>query len=397
MLARSLSARARYPDAFMSEGAGNPANSDGPGRPLSKPTLTTLSRAVEHYATKVGPDALVVSTFQRSTYFARSAARYAAMAAVGVTTVAAYSGELVDTPGVTSVLLDEHHPLAAEWGTLLLSPAMSVYVGGRDLVVLDESSLDMQSGRRFLASLTFDQDEVADHGDRYVAMLSDRLDRTMADRLAEAVADCRRRGPTAGLGAIAAATAVLVNRLEEQHRTLAATRDALLAETERADIDPLTGLLNRSGLERWLGTDPTRPSNVELPSTGLILVDLDDFKAVNDRHGHSVGDSLLAEIGIAVRTSVRPGDVVCRWGGDEFVVLCPGATDDDLLSIADRLVGAVGAVRVGDARVTASVGCQGSSRHPFPIAAADDALYRAKAAGGGTRRLAESADGPPVG
>lgn len=366
-------------------------------RPLSKPTLTTLSRAVEHYATKVGSDALVVSTFQRSAYFTRSAARYATMAAAGVTTVAAYAGDLVDVPGVTSVLLDEHHPLAAEWGTLLLSPAMSVYVGGRDLVVLDESSLDMQSGRRFLASLTFDHGRVAEHGDRYAALLAGRLDRTMADRLAEAVAGCRRNGPTTDEDAIAAATSVLVHRLEEQHRTLAATRDALLAETERADIDPLTGLLNRSGLERWLGTDPTRPSTDEIPATGLILVDLDDFKAVNDRHGHSTGDALLAEIGIAVRSSVRPGDVVCRWGGDEFVVLCPGATDDDLLSIADRLVEAVGAVRVGDARVTASVGCQASSRHPFPIAAADDALYRAKAAGGCTRRLAESADGPPVG
>jgi len=381
----------------MSEGADNPANSDGPGRPLSKPTLTTLSRAIEHYATKVGPDAIVVSTFQRSTYFTRSAARYAAMAAAGVTTVAAYAGELVDVPGVTSVSLDDDHPLAAEWATLLLSPTMSVYVGGRDLLVLDESSLDVQSGRRFLARLTFDHDEVAVHGDRYLAMLGDRLDRATADRLAEAVAGCRGRGPAAGLEAIAAATAVLVNRLEDQHRTLASTRDALLAETERADIDALTGLLNRSGLERWLGADPTQPSDEELPATGLILVDLDDFKSVNDRHGHSVGDALLAEIGIAIRSSVRPGDVVCRWGGDEFIVLCPGATDDDLLSIADRLVEAVGAVRIGTARVTASVGCQASSHHPFPIAAADDALYRAKAAGGCTRRLADPATGRAAG
>jgi diguanylate cyclase (GGDEF)-like protein len=366
-------------------------------RPLSKPTLTTLSRAIEHYATKVGPDALVVSTFQRSAYFTRSAARYAAMSDAGVTTVAVYSGESVDVPGVASLLLDEHHPLVAEWGTLLLSPSMSVYLGGRDLVVLDESSLDVQSGRRFLASLTFDHVQVAELGDRFAALLEGHIDRATTDRLTGAVDDFRRRGPSAGQEAIAAATTVLVQRLEEQHRAIAATRDALLAETERADIDPLTGLLNRSGLERWLGTDPTRPSAEELPATALILVDLDDFKSVNDRHGHGTGDALLAEIGIAVRGSIRPGDVVCRWGGDEFVVLCPGATDGDLLSIADRLVEAVGATRVGDARVTASVGCQTSSRHPFPIAAADDALYRAKAAGGSTRWLAEPDDEPPVG
>ncbi len=361
----------------------------GVGQPLSKPTLTTLSRAVEHYAARIGSDAVLVSTFQRAHYFAQSAERYASLAASGVTAVVAYAGDQVVVPGVRSVVLDDDHPLASEWGTLLLSTSMSVYVGGDDLVVLDESSLDVESGRRFRAHLTFDHEAVTDHAQRYVDLLGGGLDRTTAERLVEAIADCRHLGPSSGQQAIAAATAVLVQRLEDQQRTLAVTRDALLAETERADIDALTGLLNRSGLERWLGADPTRVSTTELPPTGLILVDLDDFKAVNDRHGHAVGDELLANIGISIRGSIRPGDVVCRWGGDEFVVLCPGASDDDLTSIADRLVASIAEVRVGGASVTASVGCQPSSRHPFPIAAADDALYRAKAAGGSTRVLSD--------
>jgi diguanylate cyclase (GGDEF)-like protein len=369
--------------------AGNPPTAPGVGQPLSKPTLTTLSRAIERYALSIGPGAVVVSTFQRSGYFARSAPRYSTLAGAGVTTVAVYAGERFDAPGVHSVVLSDDHPLATEWGTLLLSSSLAVFVGGQDLVALDESSLTVESGRRFLARLTFDHATVVEHGERYLSQFGDSLDVDTAATLAAAVAACRRRLPSEDERAMAAATSVLVERLEQQQRTLAVTRDALLAETERADIDPLTGLLNRSGLERWLGVDPTTATDAELPPTGLILVDLDDFKRVNDRFGHTVGDELLANVGIAVRGSVRPGDVVCRWGGDEFVVLCPGASDADLVSIGDRLVEAIEAVSVGGAVVTASVGCQSSSRHPFPIAAADDAMFRAKSSGGGTRVLAD--------
>ncbi|MBM3663897.1 MAG: diguanylate cyclase [Actinobacteria bacterium] len=353
--------------------------------PISKPTLSTLSRAIEQYAMNIGDGAVVLSTFQRSSYYAKSAHRYGALATAGVTTVAAYAGTEQRTPGVRSVVLADHDPLALEWATLLLSPSLSVFVGGTDLVALDESSLSVESGRRFLARLTFDHAAVVRHGERYLDQLGPSMDPGTAALLADAVEQCRNRQPSDNEIALSAATSVLVERLEKQQRTIAVTRDALLAETERADIDPLTGLLNRSGLERWLGVDPTDPGTTELPPFALIIVDLDDFKAVNDRFGHPCGDELLANVGIAVRSSVRPGDVVCRWGGDEFVVLCPGASDDDLASIGDRLVDAIAAVDVDGASVTASVGCQRTSRHPFPIDAADDALYRAKAAGGSTR------------
>ncbi len=357
-------------------------------RPLSKPTLSTLSRAIEQYALSIGEGAVVVSTFQRAQYFSGSASRYGALAEAGVTAIAVYSGTEHTVPGVHAAVLADDHPIATEWGTLLLSPSLSVFVGGQDLVTFDESALSVEAGRRFMARLTFDHAAVVGHGERYLDQLGPLLDRSAAASLAAAVEDLRRRTPSEDERAMAAATAVLVERLEHQQRTLAVTRDALLAETERADIDPLTGLLNRSGLERWLGVDPTSPSSAELPAAGLILIDLDDFKLVNDRFGHTVGDELLANVGIAVRASVRPGDVVCRWGGDEFVVLCPGVDDDDLAAIGDRLVEAISEVSVGGARATASVGCQPSSRHPFPITAADEAMYRAKAAGGSARRSA---------
>ncbi|MFM7508821.1 MAG: DICT sensory domain-containing protein, partial [Actinomycetota bacterium] len=189
-------------------------------RPLSKPTLSTLSRAIEQYAGSVGDGAFLLSTFQRSSYYARSAHRYEALAASGVKTVAAYAGTDQQTPGVRSVVLADDDPLALEWATLLLSPSLSVFVGGTDMVALDESSLSVESGRRFLARLTFDHAAVVRHGERYLDQLGPAMDPGVAALLADAVEQCRNRQPSDNEMALSAATSVLVERLEEQQRTL---------------------------------------------------------------------------------------------------------------------------------------------------------------------------------
>ncbi|MFZ4669740.1 MAG: sensor domain-containing diguanylate cyclase [Microthrixaceae bacterium] len=359
------------------------------GRPISKPTLITLSCAVEEFAAQAGSDATVVSLFQRSTYFDPAARRYRTLAASGVTTVVGFAGGDRPGNGIHHVALDDDSPLADEWAVLMASPSLCAYVGGVDLSVFDESAVDLESGRRFRAEFSFDRDVVRHHATRISEQIIDLLPDDVHHRVSAAFDDHLRRAQSATEHAMAAATSVLVDRLELQQQMLMSTRDALVVETERADIDTLTGLLNRSGLQRWLGTDPTATAAREMPPAGLIMIDLDDFKAVNDEHGHVVGDELLALVGIAIRSSVRPGDLVCRWGGDEFLVLCPGTSDDDLMVIADRLLLAITAASVRSARVGASVGVQSASRMPFPPHRADAALYRAKAAGGSTTVVAD--------
>jgi diguanylate cyclase (GGDEF)-like protein len=165
------------------------------------------------------------------------------------------------------------------------------------------------------------------------------------------------------------------------HRGLERRSAALQAERERmqalAERDALTGLYNRRAAEAHLGTlqrDATR--------TELILFDVDHFKAINDRHGHGIGDAVLCEIATRCAEALGGDGVLARWGGEEFLVLAPIS---DGASIAERLRATIAArdfTPVG--RVTASFGTT-RLRHDDSSAAAllraDEALYAAKAAG----------------
>ncbi len=159
-------------------------------------------------------------------------------------------------------------------------------------------------------------------------------------------------------------------------------RQTLLLRTHEtlAATDPLTGCLNRRAfldrLHAAIGGAPGR--------TVVCLVDLDGFKGVNDRDGHAAGDAVLRAVTTALGAAVRETDTVARLGGDEFAVLAAVAEEADATSLAERI--REGIARVGrSVGVTASVGLTvvraGDDDHEV-LLRADQAMYRAKAAGG---------------
>ena len=175
---------------------------------------------------------------------------------------------------------------------------------------------------------------------------------------------------------------------DEEMTILAAAMDRLRHDDRmRHDAlhDPLTGLANRTLLHDRL-EHALAQSEREDGETGVLFVDLDNFKQVNDVHGHQVGDELLAALGGRLQGAVRPADTVARLGGDEFVVVCEHADTPGTLALADRLEAAIEApLGVGgvEHRVSASIGIAlGHDDPDVLLRHADAAVYRAKAAGG---------------
>jgi diguanylate cyclase (GGDEF)-like protein len=162
------------------------------------------------------------------------------------------------------------------------------------------------------------------------------------------------------------------------------------ADSERehrrgAVMDALTGLLNRSALSQRLAELEQQAGQHADASLGLLVADIDHFKAVNDEHGHLVGDVVLRDTAYVMRKTLRAFDLIYRVGGEEFVVLLPGADLAKTVEIGERLREAVAVGPDGGVRVTLSLGaaaaCGPHATYRTLFAAADDALYRAKRGG----------------
>jgi len=172
--------------------------------------------------------------------------------------------------------------------------------------------------------------------------------------------------------------------LEQRRQSQAAALRLARYAEESARRDYLTQLLNRSGV-----IDLFHPLAMNRAGEGVfavMLLDVDHFKAVNDRFGHSAGDQVLAGIGAILTENTRGGDIVGRWGGEEFLLICNGADADGAMSIAGKLRAAIEAhdfPAVG--RVTASLGiycCAGKTEELERLVGyADAALYAAKEQG----------------
>ncbi len=153
-----------------------------------------------------------------------------------------------------------------------------------------------------------------------------------------------------------------------------------------AVIDQLTGMLNRHALSVRV-TELTEQARVTGEPIGLIVADVDRFKIVNDSFGHTVGDAVLKDVAYLLRKQLRAFDLAYRLGGEEFLVLLPGAESDSAAELAERLREAVSAVPLGPGvSVTISLGvCVSTPGELFDygsvFARADAALYKAKRSG----------------
>ncbi len=184
-------------------------------------------------------------------------------------------------------------------------------------------------------------------------------------------------------------TRVLERLVTERTRAL----NAANAELERRAVtDPLTGLYNRLKIDELLQHELARVQRYG-GALSVVLLDIDHFKAVNDNHGHTAGDRVLAKIGETLLSRTRRTDRVGRWGGEEFLIVCPSSSLEEAVRLAEDLCLTI---REQDgpaaARVTASFGlaeyAAGESAEEL-IHRADLALYDAKRAG---RNRVRSAD-----
>ncbi|HSH43894.1 MAG TPA: sensor domain-containing diguanylate cyclase [Arenicellales bacterium] len=180
-----------------------------------------------------------------------------------------------------------------------------------------------------------------------------------------------------GLGLAIAALVVVLTQL---------TLNRYQRRLERmATTDNLTGIANRHGFEMLAESYAEDRSGAGLPNS-VILMDLDQLKQINDRHGHMTGDTVIREVAELARGLLRSSDVICRWGGEEFVIWLRDCALDDAVKLAERMRERIREHRFagGTVRVTASLGVvqhQVGETLDSTLRRADRAMYEAKTQG----------------
>jgi diguanylate cyclase (GGDEF)-like protein len=193
---------------------------------------------------------------------------------------------------------------------------------------------------------------------------------------------------------------VLAAEVERLERELEAARAQMAQLAVRAEIDPLTDVLNRRGFERELKRSLAYVKR-HGTSAALVFIDLDEFKRVNDRHGHAAGDAVLKAVAMLLNRHVRASDLVARLGGDEFALLLWNCDEADATAKAETVEDAIARTtathKTGtSASATLSVGASCGATMLLPLdrpgellERADRAMYARKA----QRRLVRQAAG----
>ena len=194
---------------------------------------------------------------------------------------------------------------------------------------------------------------------------------------------------------------LLTGEMTKLRARLNAQKEELVKAVERirvlATVDELTALANRRHMNEVLAQEERRvPGGAggnPQHSTSIALLDIDFFKQINDRHGHAAGDEVLRSFAAAARAELREGDVLARWGGEEFLLMLPDTGEQAAQAVLERIRARVGALRVegpggrnllGGRRISFSAGLTArrvAEALADTVNRADKALYQAKSAG----------------
>ena len=159
----------------------------------------------------------------------------------------------------------------------------------------------------------------------------------------------------------------------------------MLSELDQlARTDELTGAWNRRRFEETVATEMNRLRRYG-QRLSLMILDVDHFKKINDLYGHSIGDQVLIDLSNTIRSSLRGSDSLTRWGGEEFVILCPNTTAETVSKLAERLRKEIASVKFREVgNITLSFGvaeCGAEETWEQWLHRADEALYLAKSGG----------------
>ena len=366
--------------------------SSTPSHWLSKRSVSAISEAIKRsFASAVAADYLdglsddqssfVLALFQRRAYFELEERRYAAFAAAGATVVVGFPGPVDALPdGVSGIDLTGRDELSDSWVLIVLNGSLSAALVAVDDHGLIEGGESIEDSRSFIARWTFRRDDAVEAFRQILRPLSSQLP---ARTLARAETALRR----AELSAVTPSEDRLATAVEVLGAALELGRAVPGSYT--TDWDLLTDVYNRRFFDRFI-TSTAQESAAVVAAT---LVDVDDLSKFNRRYGEDAGDQVLITIADMLRKERRPGDIVIRYGDDEFLILAPAVDKESALSRAERLVLAARTLRLpppySDESISISASVVVSDPTRIPFERLIDGLNLSKMLGKNVARLVD--------
>ena len=320
---------------------------------------------------------LVIGCFQRREYFDIETARYAALAAQGHTVIVAFTGTVDEVPdGITAVSLSVEDPRARDWVVSVVRGAFAAMLSARDIHQLTAQEATLEASRLFHSWSTLRRHLALEGTRDCLDHLAPHLPADVLARARHHIATSAARPASRVEDRLAAVADHLLWSVDAGYQRATTLRLELESTKSLAERDQLTGLHNRHYLERYLGNGDRSADLL------AMLVDVDGLKQVNDTYGHEAGDALLRCVAETLSANTRPGDVLIRWGGDEFLILVPLLDVQSGVQYGERLAAAIGSRRVDSPWEhlvpSASVGVSPARHTPLPMAQLDAALQHVK-------------------
>lgn len=289
---------------------------------------------------------LVVALFQSRDYFEVESERYVSFALAGATVVVGFPGAVNLPPGLIGVDITGREELIDAWVLLLFCGPLTGALVAVDQHELLEGAGSFEASRAFTLRFTVRR-EAIDSARQVLRPLRGRLSTRSLALCEAALRRSEDEAVSAGEDFLATAFETLVAGIGRADRRK--------SEQRAADLDLLTGLYNRRFLAHYL--NGAEASGVQVVA---VLADVDDLGQINERHGSDVGDRVLVQVASALSAEVDPGDLIVRYGDDEFLVLAAANRKDGPLALAERLCSAVSAMRfpkpLDDLEVSISAG-----------------------------------------